>query len=83
MSCGARTTKLRGWRNTVDIVLFEISNSMKLYPCVLCIYTGNLKPVWLFEPQQFDEVSNRIPPTSQKQRMRSIACALVRARGPD
>ena len=25
---------LRGWRNTVEIVLFEISESMKLYPFV-------------------------------------------------
>ena len=26
---------MRGWRNTVEIVLFEISNSMKPYPSVV------------------------------------------------
>ena len=26
--------RLRGWRNTVEIVLFEISNAMKPYPSV-------------------------------------------------
>ena len=99
---------MRGWRNTVEIVLFDISNSMKPFPpwcsCIyrymhtyiylyiymcfymihMCIYNihvslslsiyiyiyiyiyiGKLKPViYLFEPQAFDEVSNRAPRTS-------------------
>ena len=29
---------LRGWRNTLEIVLIEISNAMKLHPYV-CVYT--------------------------------------------
>ena len=34
-------------------------------------YTGKLKPVIsLFEPQKLDEVSNRIPPTSQARKAR-------------
>ena len=56
----------RGWRNTVEIVLFEISNSMKPYPSAVHACTSKLRPVIvLFEPNDLDEVSNRIPPTSQ------------------
>ena len=56
---------LRGWRNTVELVLFEILNSMKLYPSVFHAYTYNMRPVTGFlSQQQLDEVSNRIPPTS-------------------
>ena len=38
---------LRGRRNTVEIVivLFEISNSMKLYPSVSHAYTTRIRPV--------------------------------------
>ena len=39
---------MRGWRNTVGIVLFEISNSMKPYPPVLYADTGQLKPIIVF-----------------------------------
>ena len=31
----SRPAKLRGWRNTVAVVLFDISNSMKAYPSVV------------------------------------------------
>ena len=34
-----------GWRNTVEIVLFEISNSMKPYPSVFHADTNNMRPV--------------------------------------
>ena len=50
----------RGWRNTVEILSFEIS---AFHAC-----TSKLEPVIvLFEPHgfEFDEVSDRIPPTSQ------------------
>ena len=57
---------LRGWRNTAEAVLFEISNSMKPYPSVSHAYINQLRPViCLFKPKHFDELSNRIPPTSQ------------------
>ena len=36
---------LRGWRNTVEIVLFEISSSMKPYSSVFHAYTRELGPV--------------------------------------
>ena len=42
---------MRGWRNTVEVVLFEISNSMKPYPCVLHAYTSKLRPVTGFLSQ--------------------------------
>ena len=57
---------LRGWRNAVELALFDISSSMKPYPSVLHAYTSKLKIVIdFFEPQNLDEVSNRIPPTPQ------------------
>ena len=60
---------MSGWRNTVEVVLFEISNSMKPYPPVFHSYTNKLRPViGIFEPQTFDEVSNCIPPTSHSRR---------------
>ena len=36
---------MRGWRNTVEIILFEISNSMKPYLPVVHAYTRKLRPV--------------------------------------
>ena len=58
---------MRGWQNTVEIVLFEISNSMKPYPSAFHAYTNKSRPVIRFsEPKQhIDEVSNHITPTSQ------------------
>ena len=38
-----RGTWLRGWQNAVEIVLFEISSSMKPYPSVFHACTGNLR----------------------------------------
>ena len=55
---------VRYWRNTVKVALFEISNSTKPHPSVFHAYTGNMKPAkGFFEPNNLDEVSNRIPPT--------------------
>ena len=75
--------ELRGWRNTVKIVVFEISNSMKPYPPVVYAYTGNFNSVvCVFVPQQFDEVSNRIPPTSQELKCdRDVVMAAVTQSG--
>ena len=57
--------RMSGWRNTVGIVLFETSNSMKPYPSVFHAHTSKLRPVMgLFVPNYLDEASNRIPPTS-------------------
>ena len=52
--------------NTFEIVLFETSNSMKPYASsAVYAHTSELRPVIaLFEPNDFDEASNRIPPTS-------------------
>ena len=45
---------------------FEISNSMTPCPSVLHAYTNTMKPViGILGPTSLDEVSNRIPPTSQ------------------
>ena len=35
VAISAPPRSVRGWRNTVEVVLFEISNSMKPYPSVL------------------------------------------------
>ena len=60
---------MRGQRNTVEIVLFEISTSMKPYPSAFHANTSKLRLViGFFEPTDIDEVSNRIPPTSQRAR---------------
>ena len=60
-----RPTILSGWRNTVEIVLFDISNSLKPYPPEFLAYTSKMRPVIGFsEPAKLIEVSNRIPPTS-------------------
>ena len=49
---------MRGWRNTLEIVLFEISSSMKLYPSVFQEYTNTLRPVTSFLSQN---ISMRFP----------------------
>ena len=57
---------LRGWLNTVETVLFEMSHSMRPYPSVFHACTRKLRPaIGVFEPRNIDEASNRIPPTSQ------------------
>ena len=35
---------LRGWRNTVGLVLFDVSNSMKSHPSDVHAYTSELRP---------------------------------------
>ena len=55
---------MRGWRNTVEIVMLEISNSMQPYLSVFHACASNLRPVInLFDQKKVEEVSNRIPPT--------------------
>ena len=52
---------MRGWRNTVETVLFEISNSMKPYVSVFLSYTNIMRlMMFLFLPNKLDELSNRI-----------------------
>ena len=41
---GLASLPLRGWRNTVEVALLEISNSMKPYASVFHAYTGKLRP---------------------------------------
>ena len=68
---------MRGWRNTVEIVQFEISNSMKPYPSVLHAYTSQLRPaIGFVEPNKLDKF-NRIPPTSQPTHNRGSAAGLT------
>ena len=59
----------RGWRDTVEIVLPEISNSTKPHASVLFSHIpvnwGSRYDMFLFEPNDLDELSNRIPPTSR------------------
>ena len=48
----------RGWRISVEVVLFKISHSMKPYPSAFPECTGKLRPaICLFEPTDLDEVS--------------------------
>ena len=42
--CPRRPPPLRGWRNVVEIVLLEISNSIRPYPLLFYAYTGKSKP---------------------------------------
>ena len=60
-------TPLRGWRNTVEIVLLEISNSMKPYAPVFHASTNKSRPMIVFFESQ--TISMRFPavfcPTSQ------------------
>ena len=68
---------VRGWRKIVETVLFEISISTKLYPSVFHAYTSKVGlAIVLFEARNLDEVSNRIPPTSQSMKARSFLCTL-------
>ena len=61
----ARIPFMSGWWNTAEIVLFEISNSLKPYPSFVRAYIGKSRPVIGFsEQKKLIEVSNRIPPTS-------------------
>ena len=62
----APDTERLGRGNTVEVVLFEISNSMKPYPSVFHAYLNKLRPAKaFFQPTSLDEASRRIPPTSQ------------------
>ena len=59
-----RKTEVGG--TLLETTLFEASNSMKPYPSVTHAHTSKLRPVkCFFEPNNLDEVSNRIPPTSR------------------
>ena len=49
---------VRGWQNTVEIVLFEISNSMKPYPSVFHTYINHVRPMVGFLSQT---ISMRFP----------------------
>ena len=70
---------MRGWRNTVEIVLFEISNSMKTYTPVVRAHTGKLRPaIGFVEPHAFDEASNRIPPTAQNSERPKLSRLYIR-----
>ena len=60
-----RLAYARGWRERLEREPFEISNSMRPYPSVFHAYTSKLRPViFVFEPNNLDEASSRIPPTS-------------------
>ena len=60
---------------TVEVVLFEISNSMKTYPSGFHARTSKLRPaIGCFEPNKFDEVSSLIPPTSHDCSIGCFAC---------
>ena len=85
-SCASRAPSLRGCRNTVEIMLFEISNSMKPYPFCFHARTHKSKPlIGIVEPKHLDEASNRIPPTSHLPRWPTpprLADSLAMARPP-
>ena len=69
-----RTQTGRGWRNTVEIVLFEISNSMKPYPSNFHAYISTLRPMigfvdprktrWGFQPYSANLIlCHNLPPS--------------------
>ena len=69
---------LRGWRNTVEIVLSASSYLMKPYPAVFQAYISTLRPVMgILGPIHVDEASNRIPPTSHERVHRLISELLI------
>ena len=64
--CRAEACAKGAFVSQTPVVLFEILNSMKPYSPVLHACIGKLRPAMVFfEPRQFDEASNRIPPTSR------------------
>ena len=70
---------MRGWGNTAEIGLLDISSSMRPDPTVFRACARKLKPVIVFSEQaKLDEASNRIPPTSQIAMARSqVMIALI------
>ena len=75
LACEMAAPLVSGWRNTVEIVLFDISNSLKPYPPGFLAYTSKMRPVIGFsEPAKLIEVSNRIPPTSHTIHFSICAC---------
>ena len=61
-----RSGVMRCWRNTVEIVQSETSNSINLTHLLVHAHTSRMRPmIGVCEPTYLDEVSNRIPPTAQ------------------
>ena len=70
---------MRGWRNYCWHSIVWNLEFDETVPPVFRAYTNKLRPVMgLFETQQLDEVSNRIPPTSHTRASRDL-----RASGSD
>ena len=45
--------RMRGWRNTVELVLLQISNSMKPYPSAFHAHASTLRPaIGFFDPRK-------------------------------
>ena len=40
--------RVRGWRNTLELIVFEISNSTKLHPSAFHAYPSKLRPMISF-----------------------------------
>ena len=75
----APEVSMRGWWNTVEMRLFEISNSIKTVPlCFSCKYNTMGSVIVFLEPRNLDEVSNCIPPTSHSRGVLNIFCAMLR-----
>ena len=70
---GMLRSDMRGWRNTVELVLFGISNSMKPEPSIFHAHTRKLRPfIYIFEPNNLDGF-----PTVFHQPL-MISCGLMR-----
>ena len=77
-----RTPSIRGWRNTVEIVLFETSNSMKPWTSGFHACTSRSRPtIGLLEPNNFDEASIRTLPTSHSMRTLPTSMRISRPGG--
>ena len=54
------------------MIVLDISNSMKAHPSAFHAYAGKSRPAIVFaEPNDLDEASKRIPPTSHRPHLRS------------
>ena len=77
LRAGSTPSEMRGWWNTVELVLFEISNSIKPYPSVFHAYTSKLRPVIGFSskliPMRFPTVFRQPPMKERVARARSAA----------
>ena len=73
---------LRGWRNTVEIVPFEISNSMKSFLSVVHAYTSTLRPPTVFRQPLNVSGSSQLLGVRSQNRRESVGSRILRHAAP-